>query len=129
MKFRGERKERPFQLCASVLGSTYFADRVQYPSRVSYNTNQDFWYTEKVFFRTAEGSDEGAAEFYKEFVLPCNADTASEEEEVFYISRAYNPYEVFVFAKDPRNDQLYLENLVTNVSVVHERYHFGHVEI
>jgi hypothetical protein len=47
----------------------------------------------------------------------------------FYVSRAYNPGQVFVYAVNDVSGDIYLEVLCTDVSIVREPYDFGNVEI
>lgn len=61
-------------------------------------------------------------------MVPCRALTIDDEVETFFISRAYNPNQVFIYIKDVYRNEVYLENLSTNVGTVHERYDFSNVE-
>lgn len=83
----------------------------------------------EISFKTEEGAQEAADRVYSEFLVPCLATTSDGSEAVFYISRGYNPYQVFVWIRNPLNMQIYLQNLSTGVSLAHELYNFGNVEI
>ena len=49
---------------------------------------------------------------------------------MIYISRAYNPNQVFVYSQvEVDTDKFYIENLSTDVNIVHERYYFDNIEI
>ena len=55
--------------------------------------------------------------------------TKAPEKKVFYISRAYNPNQAFVYVQESSDDKLYLEILSTNVSIIRESYNFDDIEI
>lgn len=64
-----------------------------------------------------------------EYTLRCYADMFDGSSKKFYISRAYNPNQAFVYIKDPQDEKLYLRVLHTDIGIVNERYNFSRVEI
>lgn len=120
-----DENDQSFRLCAKVLTSLYFKSSVKYPIRTS------GWHCLKkgIAFRTEDGVKEAARKSYNEWMLRCPTTMANSNLEFYYISRGYNPSEVFVYIQDIPNDKIYLENLNINVNFVHETYNFGNVEI
>jgi len=118
--------DQVFQLCATIFTASYFEGQIEYPSHEAENHS---FVDENISFRTEEGMEKAAGNSYNELVLECNVNTTKDDQTVFYISRGYNPNQVFAFIKDDFDDDLYLENLFADVSIVHERYNFGEVEI
>lgn len=82
-------------------------------------------------FDSAEALWEGADKVYRERMVLCYATLQdSDNLGLYYVSRAYNPNQVFVYtASDPTDGTLRIVNLCTDVSIVHERYNLGDVEI
>ena len=114
------------RLCAIILQSASFKKKVKYPVPDIINR----CYLMEVSLRSKEAIEKANKNYYFERMVLCRAPLRdSEEKEYFYISRAYNPNEVFVYTADPRNGRIYLKNLSINVSIVHERYNFGNIEI
>ena len=62
-------------------------------------------------------------------MIRCYVTLVNGDDHFFYISRAYNPHQVFVYSVDPTNGDIYLEIMSTDVSIVYELYNFGKVEI
>lgn len=106
------------------MSSSYFEDKIKELTMVHYT----HYFNEEISFRTEEGIEEAFNQSYRENMLQCYVLTVDGYEEMFYVSRAYNPNHVFVYIEDHSNNKFYLENLSTNVSIVHERYNFGSVE-
>lgn len=117
------------RLCSIVLNSTYFKNIVKYVKR----TLSKVYYRNIIAFRTDEGLEEAAANsYFKEIMLCCEVITVTGKAKQFYISRAYNPNQVFVYSFSPDSSgrmRLHLENLSIDVSIVQEPYNFGNVEI
>jgi hypothetical protein len=109
------------------LSSSHFKDRVSQPQEALPVACQ----REKVSFRRAEALAPTAGKSpYYELMLRCYAQVPnSNTPGLFLVSRAYNPNEVFVYTSDPHSDEIYLDILSTNVSIVHEPYEFGNVEV
>lgn len=118
------------RLCSIVFNSSYFKTKVEYIKPML----NKFYYREKISFRTEEGIRKTLhqSDKYYEILLGCGVRMNTGEEKYFYISRAYNPNQVFVYSYMKNHYgrlKLYLENLSLDVSIVHELYNFGNVEI
>ena len=96
-----------------------------YEHRISFGAC--FW--KKISFRTEEANERAGSQEYSEIMMRCFAKKILSGPQVFYISRAYNPHQTFVYIQDDRDSKFYIHHLSTNVSVVHDRYNFGEVEI
>ena len=112
------------RLCAIVLTSAYFQEIVVDPC--AYHAN--YWFKVNIAFRTREGRREAAGLLYYERMANCLAKMADGSVRRFSISRAYNPNQVFVYVENPLDKRMYLDHLVVNVGIVHERYDFNEVE-
>lgn len=118
-------KSQGSRLCTIVLMSAGFRSRVK-DIRQSYPIvcNRNL-----ISFRTAEAINVAAEESYYELMVTCNVRMIDNNEDFFFISRAYNANQVFVYSLQNPERKLYLENLSTNVSIIHDYYNFGTVEI
>lgn len=87
-------------------------------------------FQEAITFRTEESRYETSdRNTYYERMVRCYAGMTDGRIQMFLISRAYNPNQVFVYSQNLMDGTVYLENLSIDVSIVHERYNFGSVEI
>ena len=124
--------DQSFRLCAIVMTSPFFKKNFEYPRRVHYKG----CFEEQISFRTKEGKAEATDKLYREFMLHCYVNIKDVHKHVnrtatFYISRAYNPNQVFIYSQVEESMQrkFYLEYLNTDVSIVHEPYNLGNIEI
>jgi hypothetical protein len=80
---------------------------------------------EKVTFRSAEALEEADGKLYFELMLSCTAastDGMTRNARTFYVSRAYNPNEVFVYTDCESTRKIHLKILSTNISIIHETH-------
>lgn len=83
-------------------------------------------FEKEVSFRTEEALVQSAGESYRERMMICFLRTIDFNIPTsVYISRAYESNQVFVYSQDFLDQKIYLENLVVNVSIVHEPLSFN----
>lgn len=85
-----------------------------------------------ISFRTDDGKREAAGRSFHEIMVRCDISTIFGVQKEFYISRAYTPNQVFVYScitDSSGQKKIYPENLSLDISIVHDRYNFGNVEI
>lgn len=121
-------EDATIRLCSMVFNSSRFKKKVKRVEPVLK------WDCSKriVSFRTEEGLREAGKRLYHEICIRCKVDMIDGDSKEFFISRAYNPNQVFVYSEISDffgNKIMYLKNLSTNVCIIHERYDFGNVEI
>ena len=113
------------RLCASVLGSSYFSGKIKLPGS---RNNKNRCYLHPISFQTDYGKGIARTErqVYQEWMIQCKADDAihhrarRSKQTHFYISRAYNSNELFVYRIHSINghQRAYLENVSTRISIV-----------
>ena len=122
----GHENNKGFRLCAQVLKSPYFKDRVRYPSRIQ----AEACFIEEISFKITEALEEAAQKTYYEQLIFCYAIMKDPYKvEPIYLSRAYNPNQVFVYFEDYSENRFHLKALFTDVGIVHEPYRFNDIEI
>lgn len=108
-----ENLEGP-RLCAIVLMSSYFKEKVKY-----LREKQPVSCTKRyISFRTVNARDEVAGKLYFEFMAQCDVVMVNGTDGFYFISRAYNSNQVFVYSYNNPDGKLYIENLSTNVNIV-----------
>ena len=109
-----------------ALKSSHFEGKIKYPRR----SHSNICSFHKIAFKTDEAEeDERSKKSYQERMIRCEAHVRDHEGYTnFYISRGYQPGQVFLYVSGPPNE-VHLENLSANIGIVHEPYNFGDVEI
>lgn len=120
----GERNQH-YRLCVAVSRSSYFKDIIEYPPKEFYPCE-----LREISFRTAEAIREAGHRRYVERMTLCRSIYVDSDEgdSLIFISRAYISNQVFVYEFDSLDNEVYLENLSTNISIVDELNSFDLIE-
>ena len=111
------RQNQYHRLCVQVLTSSDFEGKIEYP-----RTFRSFeCFNNEVSFKTDAALERMVGDqTYREFMIRCNSTIKDTLKEVsFYVSRAYKPNQVFVYASDNLG-RISLKNLSTNLGVTIE---------
>jgi len=115
-----------YRLCEIVLAVSYFKSLIRNSQRII----SGICHSKKISFRSTEAIEEAGEKLYYELMIRCVMGGSDVKSSTLYISRAYNPNEVFVYLSDHSfSENVYLETLSTHVSIVKENYNFDNVEI
>lgn len=106
-----------------------YKEEFLYPMRMPHNCEVN-----KVSFRTTEAIKEvtfNGSSTYFERMMPCSLYHPQPDEDetvTLYISRAYMSNQVFVYRLNPTTNEIFLENLSFNVSILDELNSFDFPE-
>ena len=113
------------RICTVVVTSPYFQNELGKVSRVTHGALPRRF----ISFRTDAGKREAAGNAYDEIMITCTALLPDGRLQNVYISRAYNPFQMFAYSEDRVDGKFYLEMLATDVATAQDRHNLGEVEI
>lgn len=105
-------KER-IRTCIAVFNSSYFSEKLVFPSNVSKINGSCELKT--ISFQTAYGKKEATGESFKEWMLSCEYDTRSENRFQYLLSVTRQRDEIFVYFWDHDTGKVFLENFSYNL--------------
>ena len=114
----GLTNSEKLRVCASVMGSSDFVERVKF--RTIYGCEK-----KKVSFQTENANKEANVDYY-EWMLTCSVDPVTLAWSTYHVSRAYHSHHAIVYAADYRNYYLtqrceyYIYNINANISLIIE---------
>jgi len=118
---RDLKYNQKLRICVKALGSSYFEGKLKnYRDALI----KDQCYRRKISFQTEYGKEAARSSYY-DWIIDCDAtDLRSNSGAIFYVSRAYNSNHVFVYTLSGEN--LYLETLATNMTIIDKPTHTSH---
>ena len=106
------------RICVSIFNSFYFEDKIEYPSS-KVDVVEGTCERRTVSFRTELGKQKAAGGTFNEWVMSCKIRDSPVRFD-YFLSHAYRANEVFVYFWENDAEQVFLENLSTNIRLSFE---------
>lgn len=104
--------EEKLRICVVVFNSTYF-EAVEFPHS-TVGEVEGTCKRKTVYFRTERGKSEATEREFVEWMMSCESSDIKEGFP-YFLSQAYRSNEIFVYSRENDTQQMFLDNLSTNV--------------